>query len=846
MFYDESSLQPRLLITPGLNNLQRTLTLDDYLQLQELLHHEQARRPEVHVIRTLRPLELQAIQERRRIEQAINHLKLLQEHYRRQRFLQIERYLQNYKRQALLRQRQEEEAVYRQYLAAALEQRQCRSILENFKAVRRQYERPENVARPNQMADRQQEPHIAVYNRPSSPVQEMSARPVQKIITVPLQERPTSPASSYGEEDEDDDDDYNDEEEGGNSDFKDFHAEQLSNLLKVVFGQKDISSIPEPAKIYHETPQDMQNVWKDMHSQRDLSREERAKPAEDEYEEDDDEDEGEEEYDDYDDDATIQASPSQLLDEKSPLASFLNTKQDQPQSMETDSKEADIKKDRRSEGSKTPPIEPHVLTLKDLINHLVAESEPIYQQARQSNNEDNANHKETPLYTKDLKSTAQMPHVGEETSAKAPSQKQNESPKDPMHSFEKPVKNQNDNGSFEKSTARTTADNNNNNKKSATETARKEPTKESAKEPVKEPVKESTKESAKESFTASAKGKERAIPEETAPKKKNQGFTTLIDEFTHPPINPGIHLSPETANARKFWKEKENALESESNPEAAYKKPVQNKPTNRVPSTGDHTPMDEDPKKQASLKNQEKPPKEDDLEDILEDMLMMEPEAEDEDKSEAEAKAKAKDVEDEGEDAIEDEDEDEDEEMDEDEDEDEDEDDDAIGQDDTMVEPVEESDSFLTSDPTEIEFTHADDPETKARKLHQLREIQARLDKLQQEQEIPVLASNLTFQKAERGVNKDAIILTANTPDNRAFLSYEDAIMRTLLELDTIESNGDEMIKCERRGMVKRAEALLEKIDQHRAEEWRKSRKTEKTKLSKSKKKKQHRKHKHH
>ncbi|GAA5909862.1 BAG family molecular chaperone regulator [Sporobolomyces salmoneus] len=57
---------------------------------------------------------------------------------------------------------------------------------------------------------------------------------------------------------------------------------------------------------------------------------------------------------------------------------------------------------------------------------------------------------------------------------------------------------------------------------------------------------------------------------------------------------------------------------------------------------------------------------------------------------------------------------------------------------------------------------------------------------------------------------------------NSQFLSYEDYLVKLLSELDAVESPGDRQIKKERKALVKRVEAELERLDEMRERAWEK------------------------
>lgn len=159
------------------STLQSTLTLDDYLQLQLLLRHEQRRRCEER-------------EQQYRVTQALHNLKVLKEHYRRERAQRIQRLMDHYRRKALMSAAAQQDAVYRQWLASALEQRRSEEIWRQYQAARQSEQQ--------QMLQQQQQ-----------------------------QEE---------EQEESDDESEAVEEDKG---FEDFHANQLARILKLLFGQQE-------------------------------------------------------------------------------------------------------------------------------------------------------------------------------------------------------------------------------------------------------------------------------------------------------------------------------------------------------------------------------------------------------------------------------------------------------------------------------------------------------------------------------------------------------------------------------------------------------------------------------
>ncbi|KAI7886407.1 uncharacterized protein EV154DRAFT_470508 [Mucor mucedo] len=135
---------------------ERIITLDDFSQLQALLDYEQQERdkhimqchhnrspmaPSLHkrrhqqFRRAINPqASLQSSLERARLAEASMRLKRMRTQYKRRRTLEVQIYLDNYRRQALVRAvlPEEEELYYRQCIAAALEARRVQACLQEY------------------------------------------------------------------------------------------------------------------------------------------------------------------------------------------------------------------------------------------------------------------------------------------------------------------------------------------------------------------------------------------------------------------------------------------------------------------------------------------------------------------------------------------------------------------------------------------------------------------------------------------------------------------------------------------------------------------------------------------
>lgn len=99
-----------------------------------------------------------------------------------------------------------------------------------------------------------------------------------------------------------------------------------------------------------------------------------------------------------------------------------------------------------------------------------------------------------------------------------------------------------------------------------------------------------------------------------------------------------------------------------------------------------------------------------------------------------------------------------------------------------------------------------------------------------------VLNQSLTFSKQKEGT----LLLTATTEANRAYLGSEDELMRVMLKLDTIESNGDESIRNYRRKLVQKCQSMLDQLDSHKQAELQKALSATKNQEKKKKRKRRH------
>lgn len=123
-----------------------------------------------------------------------------------------------------------------------------------------------------------------------------------------------------------------------------------------------------------------------------------------------------------------------------------------------------------------------------------------------------------------------------------------------------------------------------------------------------------------------------------------------------------------------------------------------------------------------------------------------------------------------------------------------------------------------TPESNEVSVFPEENP-VKLAKYEALSRIEQELKDIRQKHEEHILHNTLDFPVSDgRLSSPDSLVAT--TANNRQFLGYEDEIMKILLKLDTIESDGDEDIRIERKNLVKQAEMMLETLDEYRQREW--------------------------
>ncbi|KAI8338049.1 hypothetical protein BC941DRAFT_424453 [Chlamydoabsidia padenii] len=129
-----------------------------------------------------------------------------------------------------------------------------------------------------------------------------------------------------------------------------------------------------------------------------------------------------------------------------------------------------------------------------------------------------------------------------------------------------------------------------------------------------------------------------------------------------------------------------------------------------------------------------------------------------------------------------------------------------------------------TATPAETTDATTDDDKKNA-KLETLENIKQQLEKIHESHQ-KVLASSLYFndqqlQQHDNTTPADlAMVQVPTNSKNYDFLLYEDNIMRILLQLDNISSDGDESIRQQRKDLVKQAGMILDQLDQYKQSEW--------------------------
>ncbi|KAI8878904.1 hypothetical protein K501DRAFT_287634 [Backusella circina FSU 941] len=156
-----------------------------------------------------------AKREQKRLQVALEHLKVLKEQYRRRRALQIQVYLDNFRRQQLLRAvlEEEEERYYRQCISAALEKRRVNAIFNNY-LLQCQFQKQQLVE--EEFGER------LLQNEEKNEVTTMTSKHEQE------------------------------EEEG----YSEYHSQQLAELLKQIFDHQPVYDNDE-----NDTEREMADVW---------------------------------------------------------------------------------------------------------------------------------------------------------------------------------------------------------------------------------------------------------------------------------------------------------------------------------------------------------------------------------------------------------------------------------------------------------------------------------------------------------------------------------------------------------------------------------------------------------
>ncbi|KAI7908161.1 uncharacterized protein BX663DRAFT_22805 [Cokeromyces recurvatus] len=378
---------------------KRTLTLDDFLQLQSLLNYERQERDNHiqvcnhyqqqqqqqeeeeeeeplyfhHPFIKLRGINPQAAHqsqvEKQRLEQALIRLKYLKDQYRRQRAAEIQAYLEAYRRQALIcaaaaiqqQREEEEERYYRQCIAAALEQKRVNALWQNYLNARRQQ------ALLQKQFEKQ---HLAGYRDQNG--DHMTS--MEDKTLFPTNKEEENDKAKEEEEEEmtslssDDEEEENDEQKG----YSKYHSEQLAELLKQVFGQnaeeenfyvreQPSSGKQQPSTSETDDEKEMADVWKYISDQKLNFETPRSEQKQEEEQEEQEEEEEE----------SLEGVTSASMDNGSSSSDAVATNIVKPKLPTEITKEEEQQQPKRV----LPPLQDHVVTLQDLIQQLA--SEPV-------------------------------------------------------------------------------------------------------------------------------------------------------------------------------------------------------------------------------------------------------------------------------------------------------------------------------------------------------------------------------------------------------------------------------------------------------------------------------------
>ncbi|KAI9311962.1 hypothetical protein BX666DRAFT_881425 [Dichotomocladium elegans] len=113
----------------------------------------------------------------------------------------------------------------------------------------------------------------------------------------------------------------------------------------------------------------------------------------------------------------------------------------------------------------------------------------------------------------------------------------------------------------------------------------------------------------------------------------------------------------------------------------------------------------------------------------------------------------------------------------------------------------------------EISTSSADEDDDIDEKRERLRLIGDQLAQLSEKHANTLPLTRLQF-------HDDVSEVTATSADNRQFLGLEDEVMQVMLQLDSISSGGSDIIRKERKALIRKAEDLLASMDEHKQHEW--------------------------
>ncbi|KAK9766760.1 hypothetical protein K7432_003921 [Basidiobolus ranarum] len=99
--------------------------------------------------------------------------------------------------------------------------------------------------------------------------------------------------------------------------------------------------------------------------------------------------------------------------------------------------------------------------------------------------------------------------------------------------------------------------------------------------------------------------------------------------------------------------------------------------------------------------------------------------------------------------------------------------------------------------------------------LQQLRDYEKEIDQIKEQQGSKVLSHPLKFTSS----SGDSIKVPA-VKENQNYLGYEDALLKMLIRIDSVDSLGTDIIRDARRALVKKTQLFLDQLDDYKNEQY--------------------------